>query len=209
MAQEPLTADVTALDTSAAPSAVESSTTADNSEKRINDLMSNWQKEQAKLATEQAEAQRLREQLATAVAARTELTTQIEELRKQDADKKPEQEQAFAELQRQLDEARQEKQRLALENTRLSFLRQNPDLMAYAEVLPVTDDVKALEAIAASIRTARDTETARLRGQLTTPSTGSSVPRRPVAASTPAEIEAYLNSAKSQAEYEARLREFA
>ncbi len=165
---------------------------------RINNLMSNWQKEQA-------ETKRLRELVTAQITAEGAYKQQIADLEtKANA---PVDTSALTELQGKVAALEAEKRQISMENTRLTYLRENPDLLPYAEVLPLTGDRNALEAAGAVIKQARGDEVARLRGHLTTPTAGGSVPRRSTGQMSPAEIETFLNSAKTNAEFEERLKQ--
>ncbi len=173
---------------------------------RINNLMSKWQKAQAEQKAAAEEAERLRAQTATLIAQNQEYAQQVEELKKKPAEDETVTVQLTA-VQEQAKKLAEENTRLTSENVRLEFLRQNPDLLSYAEVLPRSSDPSVLANAAQTIRSARDNETARFRNQLTTPPIGGQPARRPITPMTPAEIEQYLKSAPDNATFEERLAE--
>jgi hypothetical protein len=206
-----------ALDTSAVAPGVGGATstpvpaagaTSADSEQRIAGLMSLFNKEQNERQKGDAEAARLQGLLATAVASETTLRQKLVDVDTgRDQTVRAIEERATS-ANSKVAELQQELARLAAENTRLGFLVKNADLAQYADILPTSSDITALERAATTIRAARDTELGKMRDHLTggTESRGGQIPRAGSGAMTAAQIADYLRAAPP-GEFETRFAE--
>ena len=167
---------------------------------RINDLMSKWQKEEA-------EATRLRSQLAVQITTNVDLEARIKTLEDGTAGAQAETTAALQTAEAKVAELMTSLSAKESELVTLRFVAANPDLAQYASLLPSTDDAGKLAAAAATIRTARDADKTRTRDALTTVPRGGQVARSGNSAMSAKEIDAYLGSAKNLAEFEMRLAE--
>jgi hypothetical protein len=176
-------------------------------ESRINGLMSSYNKEQNARKEIEKDRDRLQGLLATAVATIETMKVQLAEADKGNTDKVTSAETRATTSEARVAELTGEVERITAENTRLAFLVANPDLAAYADVLPATGNKEAFDRAATAIRTARDAEAARIKDHFTgSPGGGGQTPRTGRGKPSATEIEEYLRTA-SPAEFEARLQE--
>ncbi len=175
-------------------------------QQRINALMSNWQKEQAATQRLSGEVERLRTQLADAVADlegyRQREDAASEELRGELEDAK----QQLKNAEKNLAEKEATLVKLTGEVTRLRYLmaKDNRDLLPYAGVFPESATQEELERIAENLRAASP----RRKPAATTPPLGGQPSRAPAARErSPEDIRRYLAAATSEADLNARIAE--
>ena len=184
---------VEGLDTSTPTSSV----TAD----RFNGLMASYNREQGETA-------RLRDLMARQVVELSELKSQITATSSQVGNELTQTTTQLGAAQAENEILKTQVRTLGAENIRLDFLSKNPDLTAYAALIPTTDDADALGRAAETIRAARQNDQSQMRDQLTTPTRGGSGPARSTNAKMSSkDIDAYLSGTKDTAEFERRLKE--
>jgi DNA repair exonuclease SbcCD ATPase subunit len=143
-----------ALGSSASTSGV-AGTGSDNSQQRINDLMSKWQSEQAATTRLQTEVTRLQGLLATAVSTEADLRQQLQAAQTGQQQAVTDAEGRAGAAESKVAELETRVATLTAENSRLTYIQANPDLAPYAAILPDTADTTTLEAAARTIRDAR------------------------------------------------------
>jgi len=172
-------------------------------QQRINDLMSKWQSEQAVSQRLQTEVTRLQGLLATAVGTEADLRQQISQATQGTDSKISEADQRATTAESVVADLRSEVGTLRATNARLSYVVANQDLVAYAAVLPTTEDTATLDAAAATIRNANQS----FRQNLNPSRSGGQTPRTGIVAPMNADdIGAYLRNGPAD-QFEQRLAE--
>lgn len=194
-----------ALGSSASTSGV-AGTGSDNSQQRINDLMSKWQSEQATTTRLQTEVTRLQSLLATAVSTEADLRQQLQAAQTGQQQVVTDAEGRASAAESKVAELTAANATLAAENSRLKYIQANPDLAPYAAILPDTADTTTLEAAARTIRDARQTDRTQIQQQLGgAPRAGGQVGRIQPGKMSATDIDSYLRSAPP-GEFESRLK---
>jgi hypothetical protein len=170
--------------------------------------MASFNREQSARQTSEAEVARLQGLLSTAVATEIDLRAQITTLGAGNTESLSAAEGRAAVAASNVAELTQQVARLTADNVRLQFLVDQPDLGAYAAVLPTTGNKEDLDRAAAAIRSARTADESRVREHLAgSGSRGAGGPPRVTGQQmSPSQIKDYLDNAPP-GEFEKRFAE--
>lgn len=181
---------------------------SDNSEKRIADLTSLWNKEQALAKKNGDEVARLQGLLAQAVSDAVGFKATISELEQGQSGTVTDLKEKHSSAEATVAALTAENTTLKAQVTTLKFIKDNSDLAAYADIFPETEDINVLTATASRIRDARQSDKDKLKDALTTQQRGGQTPRVVASSMSARDIQTYLAEAQGNpAEFEKRRRE--
>lgn len=179
-----------------------------NAQKRINDLMSSWQKEQNAHEQTRQEVQRLQGLLAELTASSTDLKNKVQELEGARGGELETAQTSLQEAQSRVAELESQVANLTADRDRLQFTVDNPDLVPYLKILPNTGDTEALKQAAETIRNANQRQKEQMSDSAPRHG-GSGGPARPAPGKwTGKDVNEYLAEAQGNAaEFQRRLNE--